>query len=250
MLLHIEQIVRPIRASMPRKLRIRRELLAHLQSAYDEEKSRGLDDQPALQNALTRLGNPKELTDQLQRSIPPIHRLLFSKLSTPAIDNWERTTAKRLYGGPITLLQFAALFPAPTVLTLAPGTISLYSRTHILGHGLNPSSPALFFLGTLMIGLLTCLTLFRPTLAAADPTRPLKPLALPAWAALLIFLQLAFVFFINATAFQRLPGFLEIALNLASIVLVFPISILIARKVASFREPYLEWSQLEPLLLK
>ena len=241
MMTHIEQIVRPIRASMPRKLRIRRELLAHLQSAYDEERSRASDDATAMQKSISRLGNPAELTQQLQRSIPFIQRLLFAKISTSAIDNWELTAAKRMYGGPITLLQFAALYPAPTLLLIAPAAINLYARTHILGHGLSPTSPILFFLGALLIGLMMTLTVFRPVLSAADPTRRFNPVILPTWGALLVLLQLAFVFFVNAIAFQRLPNFLEIILNLAAILLLSPISILIARKVASFREPYLEW---------
>src|SRR5689334_20531134 len=38
LMVHVERIVRPVRASARRKLRMRRELLVHLQSAVEQER--------------------------------------------------------------------------------------------------------------------------------------------------------------------------------------------------------------------
>ena len=62
LMLHVERIVRPIRAAARRKLRIRRELLAHLQSAFNEERARGLDE-------------PAALIRKLQSTVPRFERL-------------------------------------------------------------------------------------------------------------------------------------------------------------------------------
>jgi hypothetical protein len=50
LMVHVERIVRPIRADAS-KLRIRNELLAHLQAAYDQSRAEGLDEPAALAEA-------------------------------------------------------------------------------------------------------------------------------------------------------------------------------------------------------
>jgi hypothetical protein len=70
---HVERIVRPIRGDSS-KLRIRRELLAHLQASFEQEKARGLDDAAAATEAKRRLGDPSALTQELQASIPAWER--------------------------------------------------------------------------------------------------------------------------------------------------------------------------------
>lgn len=66
----VERAVRPIRATMTRKRRVREELLAHLVSVFDEEARRVGDEQTALDQAKRRFGDPRELTGQLQQAVP------------------------------------------------------------------------------------------------------------------------------------------------------------------------------------
>jgi hypothetical protein len=73
----VERVVRPVRASMSRKLKMREEMLAHLSAVFDEEAAAGLDnEQAALQRAAHRFGNPAELTGHLQVSVPASDFLL------------------------------------------------------------------------------------------------------------------------------------------------------------------------------
>ncbi|MGN6368612.1 MAG: permease prefix domain 1-containing protein [Phycisphaerae bacterium] len=69
-LLLIERTVRPLRAATPRKLRIREELLAHLESIYAEELARTGNPDAALAESAKRFGNPAQLTRELQSTIP------------------------------------------------------------------------------------------------------------------------------------------------------------------------------------
>lgn len=71
----VEQAVRPVRATTDRKRRIREELLAHLVAIFEEESQRLDNDQAALAEAKSRFGNPKELTAQLQDTVPRWNRL-------------------------------------------------------------------------------------------------------------------------------------------------------------------------------
>ena len=80
MMTHVEKIVRPVRAIQSRKLRMRRELLTHLQSALGEELARGIEESTALELAKQRLGEPAELTLSLQKTVPWIERLLLAKM--------------------------------------------------------------------------------------------------------------------------------------------------------------------------
>jgi hypothetical protein len=65
----VEQAVRPVRATISRKRRMREELLAHLMSIFEEERLKTGDEQAALDQAKRRFGDPKELTAELQESM-------------------------------------------------------------------------------------------------------------------------------------------------------------------------------------
>jgi hypothetical protein len=66
----VERAVRPVRATMARKRRMREELLAHLVAIFDEEAQRLGDEQAALEQAKRRFGDPRELTPQFQQAVP------------------------------------------------------------------------------------------------------------------------------------------------------------------------------------
>ena len=66
----VERTVRPVRATFYSKRKMREELLAHLVSIFEEEAEKLGDQQAALEQAKRRFGDPRELTTQLQQSVP------------------------------------------------------------------------------------------------------------------------------------------------------------------------------------
>ena len=66
----VERAVRPVRATIARKRRMREELLAHLTSIFDEENEKLGDEQAALDRARQRFGDPSDLSGQLQQTVP------------------------------------------------------------------------------------------------------------------------------------------------------------------------------------
>ncbi len=108
LMIHVERIVRPVRADHS-KMRMRRELLAHLQSAYEEERAGGLDDSAALVQAKRRLGNSPEITRQLQASVSR-----WERLAVTPFPRWFRISAILIA---VLLPLMIAIIPAPAWLT-------------------------------------------------------------------------------------------------------------------------------------
>lgn len=73
---HVEAIVGPLRASDPRKDRMRDELLAHLEAARDSALDRGSDDAGAVESAISRFGAIDALRAEIQASVPTWERRL------------------------------------------------------------------------------------------------------------------------------------------------------------------------------
>jgi hypothetical protein len=97
LMIHIERIVRPVRAMQFRKLRMRRELLAHLQTAFDEERAGGIEEAAALEAAKRRLGDPAELTRSLQKSVPWLERTLMARVrGATAVERFERNVGRAI----------------------------------------------------------------------------------------------------------------------------------------------------------
>lgn len=65
----VERAVRPVAAGPKRKMRMREELLAHLDGVYQEELARLGDETEARAEAVRRFGDPATLTADLQRSV-------------------------------------------------------------------------------------------------------------------------------------------------------------------------------------
>jgi ATP-dependent Clp protease ATP-binding subunit ClpC len=72
----VERAVRPVRAGMSRKRRMREELLDHLTAICEEEFERTADEKAALVQAKERFGDPNSLAEGLQRSVPAWDRIL------------------------------------------------------------------------------------------------------------------------------------------------------------------------------
>lgn len=71
----VERAVRPVRATLARKRRMREELLSHLAGIFKEEAAKVGDEQAALRRAGERFGDPAQLSSQLQESVPRWDRL-------------------------------------------------------------------------------------------------------------------------------------------------------------------------------
>lgn len=126
LMVHVESIVRPVRATQRRKLGMRRELLAHLQAALDEERER--DPINAPDRAKRRLGVASALSDELQRSVPAWERSLLARVPMPGgVERWESRSTRRMLGVErrVTmphmsmLVAAATVFPYAAVLALA-----------------------------------------------------------------------------------------------------------------------------------
>jgi ATP-dependent Clp protease ATP-binding subunit ClpC len=104
----VERAVRPVSATVARKRQMREELLAHVTGIYEEEKEKSRDDEIALERTRQRFGDPRELSTELQQSVPAWNRLRGS-LQEPCA---------RLTLG-VSTLQLAAI--------IAVGTVIVYS---------------------------------------------------------------------------------------------------------------------------
>jgi hypothetical protein len=65
----VERAVRPVRASMTCKRKMREELLAHVSGAFEDERARVQDEHAALERTRVRFGNPTEMANELQDSV-------------------------------------------------------------------------------------------------------------------------------------------------------------------------------------
>jgi hypothetical protein len=78
---HVECIVRPIRGSASRKVRMREELLVHLTSIFDEELAAHDGDVIAtISAAIALFGDPAALGGELQTTVPWVERVLCAPL--------------------------------------------------------------------------------------------------------------------------------------------------------------------------
>lgn len=241
---HVESIVRPVRATQMRKLRMRRELLLHLQSAYDEELSRNPDN--ALERATHRLGDPATLTTQLQQTVPTLERLLLMRLPAPrAYDEWESRAARRFWGArrPMTLAHTFLLLAASVTLPYAACLLLVLRAGHpstylasLVNHPVASLLCNLFFIADLFL-----LIFFAGRLILATPTP--RRLLLPALsiATLLILTLLTCVL-----GLARRP--LSPA-DLTAAALVIPALLLsltlTGRLLSTLQRPYNDWLSLD-----
>ena len=74
----VERVVRPVRAGVSRKRKMREELLAHLTAIYEEEMERLNDSATAATEANRRFGDSKKLACELENSLPWSERLSYA----------------------------------------------------------------------------------------------------------------------------------------------------------------------------
>ena len=73
----VEKVVRSVKASMARKRRMRKELLVHLETIFEEELARLGDPVAAVKEAAGRFGDPVELARELENALPRHERRTY-----------------------------------------------------------------------------------------------------------------------------------------------------------------------------
>jgi hypothetical protein len=245
---HVERIVRPVAAFAPRKLRMRRELLAHLQQAAEEESGKAGGDVPAaVGRAMRRLGEPAELTRQLRQSVPLAERLLMAKLPIPRrLEQAEQWADATIYGsrGKLTLGHQVILVLLAGPLAGLPGYTPKVVRD-VLTHAGSVAHPALFFCCVLSSICVMLALSFRLVSAAADPVRPVLRPGVIALIAALLAMQVAYPFIVARTAADRLPTMSDLSWSIGITAVLLLCALLLARWVARLRPLYDEWLQLD-----
>ncbi len=138
LMIHVERIVRPVRAKASRKLRMRRELLEHLKAAVEEEREQDAASGEIWERAKRRLGEPALLTEQLQQTVPWLERVMLTKLPMPQGADGVGARSEKEWGF-LTAAQGAALSGISMVGTLIamglPVAMSDEQRNHFLHSG-------------------------------------------------------------------------------------------------------------------
>jgi hypothetical protein len=197
--IHVERAVRPVRASERRKDKMREELYAHLLKTYEEEFARLGDEQASVEQAFRRFGEPAEITQALQGSVPRLERILFVRCGKDFEDFFRRKEgesvvrpAARLavYLGAVQFLLFFVIESALYVVGWAPRRPAFNSQTTLY----------LFTAGTF---LLTAVGVFLFSLLAEGMRQALcrEPRTFRSWA--------------KAVGYGALSGFLVFASCLA-----------------------------------
>lgn len=246
LMLHVERIVRPVRAAESRKLRMRRELLGHLLSAVEEERRAISDDAAAIERAKQRLGAASDLTRQLQRTVPWPERILLARMPvSPAVDRWEARAAARLYGiKAMGLLHISILAAAAGLLTGAPVVVDP-AWSSLTAQGIPPLHPGLFFLSVLILLQLVLIVSFRFVVRPAIPNSKLATKPTVKRAICIVGLQLLLTICLCRFGLDRLPSIAELTESLMATLAMLVVALGASRWVARLRQPYEEWLTLD-----
>ncbi len=121
--IHIERIVRPIRAGGLRKNKMREELLAHLEQRVAEARSKGMSAEDAAAYAIGQLGEADALQAELQQTVPAIERIVSVRL--PLKGGAEHWFDKRAGESVFRYAGIRTLYTSILVLAIVPLIILL-----------------------------------------------------------------------------------------------------------------------------
>ena len=121
----VERAVRPVRASISRKGKMREELLAHVVGVFEEERARLGDYQAALARTALRFGDTAEVTSQLQESVPARDALRRYWEGRPGEPAW-RTAIRFAWVSGTFALVLAVFFLAVASFTV--GSVGAWPR--------------------------------------------------------------------------------------------------------------------------
>lgn len=245
LMIYVEGIVKPIAATQSRKLRMRADLLAHLESALEEERLFDPGDEAgALERAKFRLGKPTELTRQLQQTVPAVESTLLGRLSLPPrIDELEQRMAYVPGQRGAMTMGHKTLLSAMATLSATPLFLSMHSA--LASVDMEAVHPALSTAGTFVGCLVLLLCSYRFVFAAANSEESFDWPGAMKRGGVILALQLGMAFFLAATIADRAATSREV-LNCVTLALAFLIgSGLIARWISVLRRPYDEWLKLD-----
>jgi hypothetical protein len=246
LMIHVERIVRPVAASQSRKLRMRTDLLAHLESALVEERERfPNDERMALESAKRRLGQPADLTRQLQQTVPVVERLLLGRMPMPpTIQHAESRLNKSLVGSGILPMGHQAVLVATAGLLIGlPFFASPEVRNVMNGPGMLTPHLRFFVIGSVIGILAVYLASLRFVFSAASGEHFKWGKAF-FWGAIVLTLHIALNVFANITASNRIADPTEIAICAALTIGLLALSAWIAHRVAIFGRAYSPWMTL------
>jgi hypothetical protein len=109
----VERTVRPVRAALRNKQKMREEMLAHVTAVFEEELHESGDESAALARTAERFGDPAELTAQLQATVPArdaIDRLLDRVWFRPGEPTLRRAVRHALLLDTLAFVYMAAMF--------------------------------------------------------------------------------------------------------------------------------------------
>ena len=153
MRIHVERIVRPVRAVERRKDRMREELLAHATAAYLEERQGCSCDNEALAVVFSRLGETAEITRELQSGVTWAERILFTGRREPTrVKRWlirKQSESIWRYTARFTLF-YALIFPLAAV-AASWVLVPLLGRKHGGLTRLTANGPMLLWLYLLLV---------------------------------------------------------------------------------------------------
>ncbi|BCM93028.1 hypothetical protein IAD21_04915 [Abditibacteriota bacterium] len=239
--IHIERIVRPIGATQGRKLRMRLELWGHLQSIWEEERHHSPDnEEAAIERAKRRLGDPTELTRELQQTVPAFERTLLNRIPLSSrMEAFERQMA-RVPGqrGPMTLGHKIILSALATLLT-TPLFLSMHSG--LLTAEMQPAHAIAALVGT-TIGCWTLLfASYHFVFTAASHVPHEGGSGTLKRAATILALHLALAFFIAFTISNRSATPIELLTCAVSTLTLLIASQLITARIGVLRRSYDDW---------
>ena len=251
LMIHVEQIVRPVRAFAPRKLRMRQELLAHLLAAVDEEHTTDANEAAALERAKVRIGEPGGLTRALQQSVPWAERTLMGRLPVPsAVERWEVRSMRWRKDCPLTLMQSSVLI-AGTMIFPFLGCLSAALGSHFNRLAVqrlmfdHPITWAVLNLGYLLLTFASFAVSGRLIVAVASGSLPFRSPRNVGFAAGIVGLPALSILLLLACANGRPPGGQELLRCLLIGLAVLVSQILVGRLIATMRRPYAEWLTLD-----
>ena len=251
LMIQVERIVRPIAATQARKLRMRVELLAHLQSALDEERARSCgDDQAAVEQVKRRLGDPVDLTRELQQTVPFLERHLLARVGTSfsvnALEQWLACVpgqrGKMTMGHKTVLSAIATLAVIPLLISVLRYT-SLRHAT-LSSSDLPLTQLAITFTGAVLGWMSLVFISYRFVFSAArsDQEIPLRRLFRDAL--MFVALQLALTFLLSVDLVERFATVGEMAVTGLLAITLLSISIAGGRCIARLRRRYDPWLML------
>jgi hypothetical protein len=258
LMLHVEQIVRPVRAFAARKLRMRREMLAHLRAAMEEERANdgdAVDPDRAIERAKIRLGDPQSLTDGLQETVPWIERTLLARLPIPAAaERWEKRSARWWRPDSAMNMLHLSLLVASATLFLAFAMLGLTTVLHLD----RAAAPTMMFEHPLLWGLInvassiliivSIIACLKFIAALASGRLLLRSKGTIAYASAIVSGPVLSMLLVVGSVNQRAATGEELLACVGIGLLLLASQVVTGRVVEKMRRPYADWLQLEVAL--